>query len=178
MGCNLPVAAQSGGDVQPLALVVAVQLYLPGQCGARPHDAHIALQHVEQLWQLVQTGLAQKTSHPGNAGVALDLEHRAVHLVLAQQLIQLLLGVRAHGAKLIQPEQLAVPSYPPLPENSSVSGAVQHDGKADQQCHRRKQDQRQQGEYDVLCTPQHPVTPVAAQRLFPVDRNLRGGADC
>ena len=47
VGCDLPVAAQSGGDVQPLALVVAVQLYLPGQCGARPHDAHIALQHVE-----------------------------------------------------------------------------------------------------------------------------------
>ena len=65
-GCDLPVAAQSGGDVQPLALVVAVQLYLPGQCGARPHDAHIALQHVEQLWQLVQTGLAQEMTHAGD----------------------------------------------------------------------------------------------------------------
>ena len=67
---------------------------------------------------------------------------------------------------------------PPLPEDGSVSGAVQHDGKADQQCQRRKQDQRQQGEYDVLCTPQHPVTPVTAQRLFPVDKDLRGGVDC
>ena len=36
--------------IAALALVVAVQLYLPGQCGARPHDAHIALQHVCLLY--------------------------------------------------------------------------------------------------------------------------------
>ena len=44
------------------------------------------------------------------------LEHRAVHLVVLQQIVELALSVRAHGTELVQPEQLAVAAHPQLAE--------------------------------------------------------------
>ena len=101
---DLPVAAQAGGHIQALLFVVAVLLHLAGQCRAGANNAHITLQDVPKLRQLVEAGLADKLAHTGNAGVVLDLEHRAIHLVLVQQVVQFCLCVGAHGAELIEVE--------------------------------------------------------------------------
>lgn len=68
MRCDLPVAAQAGGHIQPLPLIGGILCDLTGQCRARADDAHFALQHVEELGQLVDAGLAQELAHPGDAG--------------------------------------------------------------------------------------------------------------
>ena len=79
---DLPVAAQTGGHIQTLLLVVAVLFHLAGKRRAGANDAHIALQDVPQLGQLIEAGLADKLAHAGNARVVLDLEHRTIHFVL------------------------------------------------------------------------------------------------
>ena len=57
---DLPVAAQAGGHIQTLLFVVAVLFHLSGKCRAGTHDAHITLQDVPQLGQLIEAGLADK----------------------------------------------------------------------------------------------------------------------
>ena len=79
---DLPVAAQAGGHIQTLFFVVAVLLHLAGKRRAGTDNAHIALQDVPQLGQLIEAGLADKLAHTGNAGVVLDLEHGTIHFVL------------------------------------------------------------------------------------------------
>ena len=69
--------------------------------GPRPHKAHVALQNVQQLRQLVQAGAAKQLAYPRHPRVIVNLEHRAVHLVLLHQLGQHGLGVYAHGTELI-----------------------------------------------------------------------------
>lgn len=70
---NLPIATQAGGHIQTLLFVVAVLLHLAGKCRAGANDAHIALQDVPQLGQLIEAGLADKLAHTGNARVSLIL---------------------------------------------------------------------------------------------------------
>ena len=81
------------------------------------NDAHIALQDVPQLGQLIEAGLADKLAHTGNARVVLDLEHGTIHLVLIQQIVQFCLCIGAHGAELIELEGLAVAADALLAEN-------------------------------------------------------------
>ena len=116
---DLPVAGKAGCHVQPLPFIGRVLGYLAGQRRARAYNAHIALEDVHQLRQLVDAGLADEMAHTGDARVILHLEHRAVHLVVLQQIVELALGVRAHGTKLVQPEQLAIAAHPPLAEDGA-----------------------------------------------------------
>ena len=67
-----------------------------GPLGAGPHDVHLALEHVEQLGQLVQPILAQETTDRRHPGVAL----------LSPDGPAPLLGIDPHGAKLIDREWL------------------------------------------------------------------------
>ena len=176
MGCDLPVAAQAGGHIQPLPLIGGILCDLTGQCRARADDAHFALQHIEELGQLVDAGLAQELAHPGDAGVVLHLEHRAVLLIALHQVLELLLCVRAHGAELVHLEQLAVASYPLLGENGAGTGAVDPDGRIGDQQQRRKRHQRQRGQKNILCPAHRPVDPILMadfgkiQRQRPMDR--------
>ena len=57
---DLPIAAQAGGHIQALLFVVTVLLHLAGKCRAGANDAHITLQNIPQLGQLIEAGLADK----------------------------------------------------------------------------------------------------------------------
>ena len=82
MRSDLPIAAQAWSHIQALLFVVAVLLHLAGKRRAGANDAHITLQDIPQLGQLIEAGLADKLAHTGNAGVVLDLEHGTIHFVL------------------------------------------------------------------------------------------------
>ena len=124
---DLPIAAQTGCYIQALLFVVAVLFHLAGKCRAGANDAHIALQDVPKLRQLVEAGLADKLAHAGNAGVILDLEHRAVHLVLFQQIVQFCLCVGAHRAELVELKRLTISSNTLLRENRASRRVIKHE---------------------------------------------------
>ncbi len=65
--------------------------------GARPDQGHVALQHVEELGQLVDAGPAQQGADAGHAGIATGglVHHRPV--------VQ-----HAHGAELVDLERMPV----------------------------------------------------------------------
>ena len=47
----------------------------------RADERHVAAQHIEKLWHLVEARLAQEATDLGHAGVDLHLEKRSVHFV-------------------------------------------------------------------------------------------------
>ena len=140
---DLPVAAQAGGHIQALLFVVAVLLDLAGKCRAGPNYAHIALQDIPQLRQLIDAGLADKLAHTGNARVFLDFEHRTIHFVLVQKVVQFCFRIRTHGTKLVEPERFAISSNAFLRKNRPGRRVIYHDSDSCCQHHRRQHHQRQ-----------------------------------
>ena len=140
---DLPVAAQARRHIQTLLLIIPILLHLAGQGRPRANDAHITLQNVPQLRKLIQTRLADKLAHAGNAGVVLDLEHRTIHLVLVQKVVQFCLCVRTHGAELIELEGFAISSNAFLRKNRPGRRVIYHDSDSCCQHHRRQHHQRQ-----------------------------------
>ncbi len=55
---DLPPASHALRHGKAFALPGFVLVHQPGQLGARPHQAHVADQDVEQLGQFVQAGAA------------------------------------------------------------------------------------------------------------------------
>ena len=55
-------------------MVQLVALHFAGDRRPRPHHAHIAAQHIDQLRQLIQRILAQETPRPRDARIIGDLE--------------------------------------------------------------------------------------------------------
>ena len=103
-GLDLPQAGDAGAD-----LVAGVQLGrelvdLSLQCRPGPDEAHVALEHVEQLRQLVEAGAAQDVADAGDPGVDGELEQRAGALVVGLHGGQPGLGVDDHRAELEHPE--------------------------------------------------------------------------
>ena len=84
--------------------------------GARPHQRHLAAQHVPELRQLVDTGLPQQSSETRDAGILLDLEGRSVLFVQRHQLRFARLGVGDHRAELQHHELPAAQTAPLLTE--------------------------------------------------------------
>ncbi len=62
---DLPQAGHARADVQPALDVGVVALDLGGQGRARPDEAHLAAEHVEQLGQLVDGEPADDGARPG-----------------------------------------------------------------------------------------------------------------
>ncbi len=95
---DLRPARQPGLDLEPAALALGVALDLVGERRARADEAHLAAQHVPQLGQLVDRGLAQQVADARDARVALvDRVARALGV-----------GVDDHRAQLQHLERLAV----------------------------------------------------------------------
>src|SRR5664279_1593353 len=84
--------------------VLLVLGHLPRQCGPRPDEAHLALQDVEQLRQLVEREPTDEPSDAGDSGIALDLEQDAAQLAL--QLGESLFRIHGHGTELVEVEGL------------------------------------------------------------------------
>ena len=116
---------------------VAVDLVVRHRMGARPHDAHAPLQHIDELGQLVQGILAQEGADAGDAVIA-PLRLPDLFAVLAH----------AHGAELVHQDFFAIQSVAALLEYDRP-GRVQLDGDGDEQQQRRDQGQDEEGQDDV-----------------------------
>ena len=76
----------------------------------RPDQAHLTLEHIDQLGQFVQAALSQQPSHPRHPRIIANLEDEARDLAAAAHLVQHRLGVDNHGAEL---EAAEVPAVEP-----------------------------------------------------------------
>ena len=136
-----------------LVLLVLVQRGRPGA-----HQAHIAPEDIEELGQLVDTGLADELAHLGDAGIVLHLEHEAVHFVPGHQLFLPLLRVHIHTAELVDIEHTAVAAHTALFEDQRA-GAFQLEGDGHDGNDGDAEDAAHQTAHNV----QHPLEGLVAE---------------
>ena len=125
-----------------------VLLELLHRGGAGPHQAHLPLEDVPELGQLVDAGGTDKLAHLGHPGVVLHLEHLALHLVLVHQVRLAVLGIHGHGAELIDIEVAAIFAHPPLAEQGGTFG-LQFDGGNHEDAHHCGDEKPHQGPDDI-----------------------------
>src|SRR5881409_1253609 len=80
-----------------------------------PHETHLTLQHVPQLWQLVDARPAEPSPDPRHAGVVPDLEQWLAGLVAIAEGLDHRVGALHHGAELEEGERAAPPPQTGLP---------------------------------------------------------------
>src|SRR5690606_27000469 len=105
---HLPVAGAARYDALAQLVLARILRELPRQRRPGPDEAHIALQHIPELGQLVDAGLPDEASDLRNARVILHLEHRAFNLVLVEQLREQFLRIRYHRAEFVHIELSAL----------------------------------------------------------------------
>jgi len=74
-----------------------------------PDQAHLPAQHVEELRQLIELGPPQVLANPGDPRIALRRQARSHHV-----------GPVDHRAKLVDPEERAVPTGTALTEEDGT----------------------------------------------------------
>src|SRR5271170_6403731 len=131
---DLPQTSDSGFHRQLLLLIFGKALIFCDQRRTRPHQAHIAFRHAEQLRQFIQTIAPHPTSHRSDPRIVSQLEHRARHFVAVFQFALELIGVGDHGTKLIANER--------TPSLSDDSPAIQ-DWTRRGQLYQKSQNQQQ-----------------------------------
>lgn len=109
---GLPHAGDAGQDHAVLAEVVAVALDFFGDNRARTDEAHVALDNVPELRQLVEAGLPEERTELRDARVVLELEVLFPFLagcgIFLEVFLQGFLRVRDHGLELVAREEPAV----------------------------------------------------------------------
>ena len=115
---------------------------------ARTDQAHVAAQHIPQLRDFIEPGVAQKTPQPRDARIGLAGKARRVHSLVA------------HAAQLVQTKRLPVQARAPLAEERR-SRAVELDGQGRQQTQRQPQRQCQQHRQHIQHTLDEVVGGVA-----------------
>src|SRR4051794_14656209 len=118
---DLPVAGDPRRQIQASAVVARDLAILAEDERTGPDDAHVSLEDVEELRELVERGAAQELPDPGDAWIVLDLE-QPVSLVLFDQTSLQRLGVRDHRPELENAERLAMSADPRLPEEDRTLG--------------------------------------------------------
>ena len=111
--------------------------------GARADEAHLALEHVPQLRELVQMVLAQETPHAGQPPVVRTAAQRRTAV-----------GFRRgdHGTELVQREGLPMIAHTLLSENG-LAAVLPLDGGVDDEEQRREDGHADDARHDV----QHPL---------------------
>ena len=122
-----------------LGPVAPHELYL---LRSRADDAHLTLQYVHELRQLVEAESSQHPPHVGDARIAFELEDRLRELVEPDQLLQHLIGAVAHGAELVDLERDPAEAGTRLDEQQRPT-AVELDRERDDREQRRADDQRE-----------------------------------
>src|SRR5439155_18981082 len=117
----------AGQGLQPLTLPVLVQRHLARRGRSWPDDAHVPLQHVPQLRQLVDAPAADERADERTPRVIADLEDRALGLVVLQQLVELSFGARPHRTELPAAELLAAAPDSNLAEERRAAAVLQPD---------------------------------------------------
>ena len=140
------------------------------RCGrSRPHQTHIALQHVEELRKLIQTAAPEEFTEsgflcsvrqnliPDDAGIEVHLEHQPVrHAVPVLQLLLMLLRVYFHRTQLQNLKTLAVAADALLPEQDRPGR-----GKLDH----RSEDQHNEHGQDTAGEPAREVPRALDEQL-------------
>ena len=112
----------SPGQVrQPPPLPGGITPHLAGHGGARADDAHVSLQDIEQLWNLVQGPVAQEAAHASDAGIVFG------HF----QPQALVLSADHHGAELVAAKGLAIFAHPLLDVEHRAT-VIELDGQGDE----------------------------------------------
>src|SRR6266542_4356109 len=96
---DLPPAGHAGRHLQARAEQLAVGGHLLRRQRPRADQAHLALEDVQQLWQLVEAEPAEVFPDRGHSRVVAELEERTADVHPAAAGRQL-----AHGAELVHPE--------------------------------------------------------------------------
>src|SRR5580704_11463596 len=111
---NLPEASDAGAHLAPLLAQLGIGIEHVQHERARTDQAHLAHDHVKQLRQLVNAGLAQEAANASNARIILRLEQNALRLQLLQlgNVDQVLL-LQVHGAEL-PAHEVSSPAPPTL----------------------------------------------------------------
>lgn len=116
---------------------------------AGAHQAHVALEDVPELGQLVDAGVADEMADAFNdARVVVHLEHLALHLVLLHQLLFPLLRVGVHGAEFVNAEFPAIFADPVLREESR-SRRFDADGRGHEDEGNSREEQPHKGAADI-----------------------------
>lgn len=105
---------------------------------ARPHEAHLPLQDVDHLRQLIEPQRPEQPTDRGDPGVVGNGQHRP----------QVLLRIVEHGTELDRVKGPAVQADPLLAVEEGAGGR-ELDSGADHQHERQEQHQADQGEYQV-----------------------------
>ena len=105
---DLPKPCQTWHRSQTALVMEVVLLVFINGRWACPNQCHIALQNVDALRELVDAGFPEEAADRHDAGIVVDLEHQAVHLVLGHQILFAFLGVYVHGAEFVELEAAAI----------------------------------------------------------------------
>lgn len=133
-----------GPEVEDFPLVVGIMVNVVLGFGPGTHQAHLPLQHVPKLGQLVQLGLTQEPAHPGDPGIPAHGQGKSQGL-----------GIRDHGAELEHLEAPPLSAHPKAPVKDRARR-----GEFDQEGQDKKQgpenEQAQERKLDVHRPFKHP----------------------
>jgi hypothetical protein len=110
-----------------------------GSFGTGPDEAHVALENIEKLRELVQTRIAQELSERGDQIVPVA-EHAATDDAL---------GAVHQTAKFVHTEELLV-SAEPVPDKDDVFAVAQEEDESDGQKQWRSQDDQRERRNSVV----------------------------
>ena len=111
---GLPQARDTRGDAQQLFLLLVgeVLLQLVARDGARSDNGKIALEHVDELRNLIDGTLADELAHLSDARIVVDL---ALYLplvkLLGAEVLVHVIGVGDHAAQLKHADHPASPAH-------------------------------------------------------------------
>lgn len=113
----------AGADVQDVPLFRGVELHVFADFGPRPHQAHVAGKHIDELRQLVQFVFADEIARARDARVVAAYGNQAFFIC-----------PDPHGAEFEKSEILSVPSYAGLSvEDGAFGVAFNPQGHQDEQ---------------------------------------------
>jgi hypothetical protein len=101
-----------------------ISVYDARQFRTRTHQAHLAQQHIDKLWQFVEAGLADDASNTGHARIVANFVDNIAVFVQLADLRRQSFRVRHHRAELEHLEQLAAFAHTLLHEKHGAFGVV------------------------------------------------------
>ena len=76
LAADLPEPRQARNGIKPPSLPGLVELVFVRDAGPRPHEAHLAAQHVDELGKFIQPGGAQQGAQRNQPGIASRVQLR------------------------------------------------------------------------------------------------------
>src|SRR6185436_10803713 len=147
----LPQAGDTGLQVESRESPPVDVAVLLGDERTRADEAHLAPEHVHQLWELVEREAAKNPPDARHPRVVRRLEHALVDAGVLVQVCDLgfvRVGVRDHRPELEDLEPRVSPSHSHLPEDDGSTRA-ELDRGGDDEKHRSEDDERREREGDV-----------------------------